>query len=152
MASIKRTATAVWEGGLSDGHGLVSASSGAFTNQAVTWASRVERSDGRTSPEELIAAAHAACFGMALSHVIGQAGATPRRLDITATCTLERNGGTRIAAMHLEVTGRVEGMSAAEFEAAAKEAKDSCPVSGALKHSVAIEVNASLAAASPAAG
>jgi osmotically inducible protein OsmC len=144
MATIERHADAVWEGGLANGSGRVSGASGAFRDQPVTWASRVESSDGRTSPEELIAAAHASCFSMALSHQLGQGGATPERLQVRATTSLERDdAGIRISAIHLTVTGRVPGMDAAGFEKAAQAAGTGCPVSQALK-AVPISVDARL--------
>ena len=88
MANAERTATTVWEGDLAHGNGVLSLKSGAAPDLPVTWASRTERSDGKTSPEELIAAAHASCFSMALSHELAQAGNAPERLDVSATVTL----------------------------------------------------------------
>ena len=88
MANVERTATTVWEGDLAHGNGVLSLKSGAAPDLPVTWASRTERSDGKTSPEELIAAAHASCFSMALSHELAQAGNPPERLDVSATVTL----------------------------------------------------------------
>jgi lipoyl-dependent peroxiredoxin len=144
MATIERHADAVWEGGLADGRGSVSGASGAFRDQAVTWASRVESSDGRTSPEELIAAAHASCFSMALSHELGQRGATPDRLQVRATTSLDKgDAGIRISGIHLSVSGRVPGVDAVAFEEAAKAAGSGCPVSQALK-AVPITVEARL--------
>src|ERR671930_1073560 len=87
MASAERTATTVWEGDLAHGSGNLSLTSGATGDLPVTWASRTERSAGKTSPEELIAAAHASCFSMALSHGLGEAGTPPERLDVSATVT-----------------------------------------------------------------
>jgi osmotically inducible protein OsmC len=142
----ERRAEAVWEGDLAGGEGKVSlATSGLADDLPVTWASRTERADGKTSPEELIAAAHAACFSMALAHGLSQAGNQPERLDVNATCTFaEANGGFKVSSMRLEVRGRVPGIDADAFRQAAEEAKDGCPVSGALKGNVEITVDATL--------
>ena len=93
MANAERTATTVWEGDLAHGSGTLSLTSGATGDLPVTWASRTERSDGKTSPEELIAAAHASCFSMALSHGLAEAGNPPDRLEVSATVTLSMEGG-----------------------------------------------------------
>ncbi len=145
MAAIRR-AQAVWQGDLMSGSGTVSAStSGAFGELPVTWASRTEQADGRTSPEELIAAAHAACFSMALSNELAKAGHPATRLDVTATVTFDRvDGQWTVAKSELQVTGRVPGMSADEFRTAANGAKDGCPVSRALKGNVEIAVTRAL--------
>ena len=145
MAAIRR-ANAIWEGGLASGSGVVSAStSGAFTELPVTWASRTESADGRTSPEELVAAAHASCFSMALSHGLGQAGTPPERLEVTASVTFDQvEGGFAVTSSALTVRGRVPGMDAAAFEEAAEAAKDGCPISGALKNNVELSVEATL--------
>ena len=95
MANVERTATTVWEGDLAHGNGVLSLKSGAAPDLPVTWASRTERSDGKTSPEELIAAAHASCFSMALSHELAQAGNPPERLDVSATVTLSMDAARR---------------------------------------------------------
>ncbi len=133
MAMAERTAKVVWEGDLARGTGLVTVASGALAEFPVTWASRTERSDGKTSPEELIAAAHASCFSMALSHSLAEAGTPPERLEVTAVATLDAtDDGLRITTMNLEVRGRVPGLDAAGFQAAAEGAKAGCPVSNAL--------------------
>ncbi len=133
MAMAERTAKIVWEGDLARGTGLVTVASGALAEFPVTWASRTERSDGKTSPEELIAAAHASCFSMALSHALAEAGTPPERLDVTGVATLDAtDDGLRITTMNLEVRGRVPGLDAAGFQAAAEGAKAGCPVSNAL--------------------
>jgi len=142
MASAERTANTVWEGDLAKGGGTVTLNSGATDSLPVTWASRTERSAGKTSPEELIAAAHASCFSMALSHGLGEAGTPPERLDVSATVTLEV--GTGITSSRLVVRGRVPGIDQAKFEEAARAAKDGCPVSGALKGNLDIQVEATL--------
>ena len=146
MAAI-RTANAVWQGDLMSGSGVVSAStSGAFSELPVTWASRTESADGRTSPEELIAAAHASCFSMALSHGLGQAGTPPQRLEVSATVAFEPvEGGFKVASSRLTVRGTVSGIDAAGFSQAAEAAKDGCPISGAFKGNVELSVEATLA-------
>ena len=125
--------------------GLIeSTGSGAIEGLEVTWASRSEESEsGRTSPEELIAAAHASCFCMALSHGLAQAGNPPEKLDVTATSTFVP--GTGITQMKLDVTGTVPGIDEAAFVVAAEGARDNCPVSGALKGNVEILLEARLA-------
>ena len=109
MANVERTATTVWEGDLAHGNGVLSLKSGAAPDLPVTWASRTERSDGKTSPEELVAAAHASCFSMALSHELAQAGNAPERLDVSATVTLSMDGGPKVTSSHLTVRGVVPG-------------------------------------------
>jgi osmotically inducible protein OsmC len=145
MALAERHADANWEGNLVQGKGQVTGKSGALGTLPVTWAARTERSDGKTSPEELIAAAHAACYAMAFSHTLAQAGTPPEHLHVSATCTLDQiPGGVKISTMHLEVTGKVPGLDAAGFEAAAHKADQGCPVSNALRNNVAIQVHTKL--------
>jgi osmotically inducible protein OsmC len=146
MAAIRK-ARAVWTGDLAHGKGALTAeSSGLFKEAAVTWASRTERSDGKTSPEELLAAAHASCFAMALSFGLGNAGKPPQRLEVTATVTFEQvPGGFKVKSSALEVTGTVPGLDAAGFQKAAEGAKDGCPISQALKGNVELSVKAQLA-------
>src|SRR5256886_6720309 len=128
----ERTAEVSWRGSLFEGRGTIErVQSGAFGPLDVTWASRSEEPDGLTSPEELIAAAHAACFSMALSNGLAQAGSPPERLQTSATVTFVP--GTGITKVALEVTGTVPGMDEDAFRQAAEEAKDGCPVSQALK-------------------
>ena len=138
-----RTAEVTWHGDLMSGKGTIeTVTSGALPSLPVTWASRSEEPAGRTSPEELIAAAHAACFSMALSHALAQDGHSPEELDTSATVTFQPGEGiTKIA---LDVTGRVPGMDADAFTAAAKQAKDNCPVSKALASVPEITVDARL--------
>src|SRR3954452_11751686 len=138
------TANAVWEGDLAHGGGRVAPASGAFPEQEVTWASRTRRSVGKTSPEELIAAAHAACYAMAFSNTLADGGHTPERVEGSATATFEVEGGARITTMDLVVRGRVPGIDESEFQQAAAAAKDGCPVSGALKGNVEIRLDATL--------
>lgn len=143
----ERRAKTTWEGDLASGSGTVTLASGATEPQQVTWASRTEAPGGKTSPEELIAAAHASCFSMALAHGLAQAGRPPRRLETDAVCTLEQTGaGYRISSMKLTVRGEVEGIDDEGFRAAAEQAKEGCPVSNALAGSLEITVEASLAA------
>jgi osmotically inducible protein OsmC len=145
MAAIRR-AEATWSGPLATGSGEVSAiSSGAFSGLPVTWGSRTEASDSRTSPEELLAAAHSTCFAMALSGALGRAGTPPERLDVSAEVTFDKlEAGWRVISSALTVHGVVPGMSAADFEAAAQATKDGCPISVALAGNVALSVEATL--------
>jgi len=146
MADAERRARAVWEGDLAHGSGTVTLeSSGQGGALPATWASRTARSEGKTSPEELIAAAHATCFSMALAHGLTEAGTPPTRLTTEATCTFApTESGFRIAAMELSVKGEVAGIGADEFATAAAGAKDGCPVSQALNGNVPITVTAEL--------
>jgi lipoyl-dependent peroxiredoxin len=145
VAGIERSARVVWKGGLARGSGTVSAGSGAVDDLAVTWASRTERPDGRTSPEELLAEAHAACYAMAFSNTLDEAGNPPERLDVDAVVSAELGDeGLRVTASVLDVAARVPGMDAAELERLAQEAERSCPVSNALRGNVEIRVNARL--------
>ena len=140
-----RTAHVTWSGSLMEGSGTItSVESGAFGPLDVTWAARAEdESAGLTSPEELIAAAHAACFSMALSHGLAQAGTPPDTLDVDATLTFVP--GTGITKVALSVRGAVAGLDAAEFADAAETAKDNCPVSKALAGVPDVTVDAQLA-------
>ncbi|MGH8824051.1 MAG: OsmC family peroxiredoxin [Jiangellaceae bacterium] len=126
-----RTATTQWAGSLSEGAGQVTLESSGLGTYDVTWASRTEDPDGRTSPEELIAAAHSSCFSMALSSGLAKAGTPPASLRTTAAVTFQP--GTGITGIHLSVRGDVPGMSAADFQAAAEAAREGCPVSQALR-------------------
>lgn len=139
-------AEAVWRGSLAEGAGSVRLASGAAPELNVSWKARVER-DGTnmTSPEELIAAAHAACFSMALSNALTQQGHPPRELDVTATATFAKSdSGFGISRIRLQVVGDVPGIDAAAFQQAAQGAKEGCPVSKALKGNVPIELEAKL--------
>ncbi|WP_323100961.1 OsmC family peroxiredoxin [Intrasporangium sp. YIM S08009] len=130
MATI-RNASAHWEGSLMEGAGQVTFESSNLGTHEVTWASRAEQPGGRTSPEELIAAAHSTCFSMALSNGLAQAGTPPETIDTKAAVTFQP--GTGITGIVLTVTGKVPGLTAAQFEEAAQAAKEGCPVSQALK-------------------
>jgi lipoyl-dependent peroxiredoxin len=141
----KRTAEAIWEHDLLHGSGTVKGTSGALPSLSVSWSSRTEASAGKTSPEELLAAAHAACYSMALSAGLGRMQKPPERLDVTATATFDKVGeGWKVTTMELDVVGKVPGISAAEFESAAQAAGQGCPISGALKGNVAVTVRAKL--------
>jgi lipoyl-dependent peroxiredoxin len=141
----KRTARAVWEGDLIHGHGTVKGTSGARGEMAVSWAARTEAPEGKTSPEELLAAAHAACFSMALSGALGRMQKPPQRLSVSATATFDKVGDSwKVTTMELDVTGKVPGISPADFQQAAQAASQGCPISGALKGNVAISVRAQL--------
>src|ERR1700756_4745175 len=130
MAIAERTARCTWAGDLAHGSGTVTGDSGALGDLPVTWASRTERSDGKTSPEELIAAAHASCYSMALSHGLGEAGTPPEHLDVAAKVTLDLvNGAPTVTKSELTVTGRVPGVDQATFEQAAFDAGRNSPVS-----------------------
>jgi osmotically inducible protein OsmC len=141
MAAESR-ATTVWEGSLAKGRGTTSAASGALPELEVTWPARTERTEGTTSPEELLATAHAACYCMGLSHELDQAGNSPERLEATATISFVPGEGVK--ASHIVVTGRVAGVNADGFEAAAQAAGENCPISGALRGNVEITVEATL--------
>ncbi|MER8070937.1 OsmC family protein [Streptomyces scopuliridis] len=125
-----RQAHTVWEGNLLQGTGTVTFDSSGIADQAVSWPSRAEAANGKTSPEELIAAAHSSCFSMALSNGLAKAGTPPTRLTTQADVTFQP--GTGITGIHLTVQGEVPGMDAADFEKAAEDAKVNCPVSQAL--------------------
>jgi osmotically inducible protein OsmC len=125
-----RTSKTHWEGSLMEGAGSVSLESSGLGTYDVTWASRAEDPNGRTSPEELIAAAHSACFSMALSHALAGAGTPPQSIDTQADVDFQPGKG--ITGIRLSVVGQVEGLSADDFAAAAEEAKKNCPVSQAL--------------------
>jgi osmotically inducible protein OsmC len=140
----QRTAEVVWEGSLLEGTGTARmVSSGSFGTYPVTWASRAEDPSGGTSPEELMAAAHAICYAMAFSHHLAGKGTPPERLTVTATYTFVP--GTGITEASLDVRGSVPGLSAVEFEAEAREAESKCPVSNAVRGNVDVTLTASLA-------
>jgi len=147
MADQQRRADAVWEGSLAQGSGVVTlTSSGVAEALPVTWASRTERSNGKTSPEELVAAAHASCYCMALSSDLSDAGTPPEKLEVSAIVTFAQiEGGWKVGSSVLTVKGTVPGIDEVAFKAAAEEAKDGCPVSGALKGNAKLSVEATLA-------
>lgn len=144
MATVRRS-TVVWEGDLKRGHGQVTAeTSHAYTNLPVTWASRTENADGRTSPEELLASAHATCFSMAFSSALAKAGTPPQRLQVESAVTFDTSNGPKVTSSALTVHGAVPGMSQEQFQKAAEDAKNNCPISKALQGNVDLSVNATL--------
>src|SRR5918994_2553050 len=144
MPTAERRANVVWNGNLFQGSGTFDlVSSEAVQGLPVTWASRTERPDGRTSPEELIAAAHASCFAMALSNTLAEQGNEPEELNISAVCTFDADQ-LKVTSSVLNVCGKVPGLDAEGFLNAAEQAEQGCPVSNALRGNVDIQVNASL--------
>lgn len=144
---VEKAATAIWHGSLTEGSGTFSVDSGVIRDSAVSWASRTNEANGQTSPEELIAAAHAACYAMAFSYHLQNNFTAPDSLTVTATVGFgpKPEGGMKVTHSHLRVVGSVPGMDAATFASAAAEAEQGCPVSGALRGNVEITVDASLA-------
>jgi osmotically inducible protein OsmC len=141
---MKSRATAVWEGDLMQGKGSTSSASGAIREAKLTWKARTEGAEAHTTPEELLAAAHASCFSMALSNGLAKEGHPPRRVQ--TSCTVEfgpkLGGGFEVKSSSLEVKASVPGIDQGAFEKAAEAAKDGCPISGALK--IAMSVKATL--------
>src|SRR3984957_18483725 len=128
-----RKTSAVWKGSLKEGKGTISSDSGVLSNTQYSFSTRFENGKG-TNPEELIAAAHAGCFTMALSAQLGNAGITPDSLETTASLSLEKlDSGWTVTKIHLDVVGRIPGNDKAAFEKAAKEAEVGCPISKLLK-------------------
>jgi lipoyl-dependent peroxiredoxin len=141
---MKRRGSAVWKGGLKDGNGTVSTDSGVLSNTQYSFSTRFEDGKG-TNPEELIAAAHAGCFSMALSGQLGNAGMTAESIATTATVNLEKtDAGFTITAVHLDVTAKIPGADKGAFDMAANNAKAGCPVSRVLN--ATITMNATLEA------
>jgi len=144
---MERRAEATWEGNLVAGHGTITkVGSGVFADLPITWAARTETPDGKTSPEELLAAAQAACFAMAFSSNLTKAGSPPEQLTVSAVCTFDRKpeGGWKVGTMTIDVRGRVPGVAAADFDRIADETGQGCPISGAIRNNVEIKVNAHL--------
>ena len=143
--AVERTATAEWQGDLVEGSGTVSTESGVVRDATIKWSSRAEAADENTSPEELMAAAHAACISMALANGLAKAGTPPQELQSEATATFESvDDGFRMTNMRIRIRGQVDGLDDDAFRQAAEEAKDNCPVSLALKDNVDVSVEASL--------
>ncbi len=138
------SATTVWAGGLADGAGTTTPASGAFAETDVSWASRTERAAGKTSPEELLAAAHSACYCMQFSHELAEAGSPPARLECTATVDFVPGEGVKSS--RLVVTGSAPGIDGEAFSAVAASAAENCPISGALQGNLEITVEATLEA------
>jgi lipoyl-dependent peroxiredoxin len=136
---MNRSASAVWQGGLRDGKGTISTDSGVLSDTQYSFTTRFEQGRG-TNPEELIAAAHAGCFAMALSNELGQAGLTPESIRTKATVTLEKtDAGFTITAVHLDLSAKVPRADQQAFEAAANNAKSGCPVSKVLNAQITLE-------------
>ncbi|HET8872048.1 MAG TPA: OsmC family protein [Gaiellaceae bacterium] len=143
--AVERSANAVWEGDLMHGSGTVSTQSGVLDNATVTWSSRAERADENTSPEELIAAAHATCVSMALAHGLAQAGTPATKIESEATATFGQVGeGFRMTAIKLSIRGEVDGIDGVVFQEAAEAAKENCPVSQALSGNVDVSLDVQL--------
>ena len=136
---MKRKASAIWKGGIRDGKGTLSTDSGVLSDTPYSFGTRFENEKG-TNPEELIGAAHAGCFSMALSLILGEAGFTPENISTAASVTLEKTeGGFGITAVHLDVSARVPGIGPQAFQAAAQKAKAGCPVSRVLNAAITME-------------
>jgi lipoyl-dependent peroxiredoxin len=141
----ERRAQITWEGDLASGSGTFTVGSGSIGPQDVSWSARTEEPGGKTSPEELLAAAHASCFSMALSAGLARAGTPPRRLETEAVVTFDKVGdGWKVVSSALKVRGDVPGAEEEAFRVAAEDAKDNCPVSQALRGNVELSVDASL--------
>lgn len=137
----QRTAHAVWESDLLHGHGTVQGTTGALPSMPVSWSARTEAAGGKTSPEELLAAAYASCYSMALSNILAKQGKPPAKLEVTATCTFDKVGdGWGVTTMEVSVVGSVPGLDAAGFTEATTAASTGCPISKALKGNVQIRV------------
>jgi osmotically inducible protein OsmC len=145
MATTRR-ATATWSGDLLSGNGTVTAATtGIFRDQPSTWAARTAEPEGMTSPEELLASAHAACFSMACSNILAKAGTPPTRLDVEVRISADKlEAGFTVTNAEIVVRGTAPGATQESFAAAANEAKDGCPISRALKGNVAMTVEATL--------
>ena len=142
----KRSASAVWEKDLLHGSGKVKLASGALAEFPVSWSARTEESRGKTSPEELLAAAQASCFAMAMSAGLARNGTAPDRLDVNAQCTFEKIGdGWKVTTMEINVEGKVRGISSEKFEEIAASTAKNCPISGAISGNVKITHSAKLA-------
>ena len=138
---MQSTASAVWKGSLKEGNGAISSRSGVLSDTAYTFATRFEGSAG-TNPEELIAAAHAGCFSMALSAQLGEAGLTPDHVSTTATVTLENtDGGFAVTRIHLDVSARIPGADQSAFDTAANNAKTGCPISKLMNAEISMTAN-----------
>jgi lipoyl-dependent peroxiredoxin len=144
MTALQRTASATWNGTVKAGQGQINAASGVLDNTPYSFATRFESQPG-TNPEELIAAAHAACYSMALTLTLNEKGYQPQQIQTQATCTVEsQDGGFKITKIQLDTQGDVSGLDAETFKRIAQEAEQICPVSNALRGNVAIDLNASV--------
>ncbi len=142
----ERTSTTIWKGGLTDGSGSFTVGSGAFGPQDVGWARRTEEPEGATSPEELIAAAHAACYAMAFSYALQNNGTPPQKLEVTSKVGFgpKEGGGMQVTYSKLSVKGKVDGLTPEQFSELAKAGEAGCPVSNALRNNVKIELESTL--------
>jgi lipoyl-dependent peroxiredoxin len=140
--AVVSSASTVWEGGLAHGSGQTTPASGAFEPVDVSWASRTKRAAGKTSPEELLAAAHASCYCMQLSHELEEAGTAPERLEASAEVAFVPGEG--VTSSHITISGRVPDIDQDAFSAAAQSAGEGCPISGALRGNIEITVDATL--------
>jgi osmotically inducible protein OsmC len=145
MARFQRDADVVWEGNLARGHGTIQGGTGALRDLEMSLPTRVGDSEGKTSPEELVAAAHAGCFAMSLSGVLTRAGTPPTRLDANAAVTVDEvEGSHRIVTIDLTVVGHVPGIAPDAFQEAARDAEASCTISNALRAGAEIRLDARL--------
>jgi lipoyl-dependent peroxiredoxin len=147
MAAVRR-AEATWSGSLAEGSGMITeVTSGAFAQLPVSWAARTEAADGRTSPEELVAAAHAACYSMSFAGRLTRNGTPPGSLRVSATVTFDKlETGWKVVSSALTVHGVVAGIDAVTFTALAEAARDACPISVLMRGNVALSVEATLEA------
>ena len=145
MPIAERTAHVTWEGSLAEGQGRLDSDSGALEALPVTWAARTKEPEGKTSPEELIAGAHATCFTMALALILGETRTPPTRIETSARCVLDEvEGAPRLTRISLTTRAHVPGVDGAAFAGAAERAAALCPVSNALRGNVEIDVDARL--------
>lgn len=147
MAGIERQATTMWNGDLTSGSGTLSGASGALSDLNVTWAARTEDPGGKTSPEELIAAAHSSCYAMAFANTLKEDGHAPESLEVTAKVVLnvEAKGGPAVTRSELTVVGNVPGLTAEEFSEIGQKAEQGCPISNLIRGGATITVDAKLA-------
>jgi osmotically inducible protein OsmC len=143
---VEKSANAIWHGTLTEGSGTFSTGSGVFKDLPVSWASRTGDANGKTSPEEMIAAAHAACYAMAFSYALANDGHPAEELDVTANVGFgpKPGGGMQVTHSHLTVKGKVPGLTQEQFAKAATDAEQGCPVSNALRHNIEITVQGTL--------
>ena len=140
MTAIRKAAV-VWEGDLASGSGRVNIDSKAFPEFPVSWSARTETPGGKTSPEELLAAAHASCYAMALSATLARNRTPPQRLNVSASCTFDKVGdGWKVTKMDLSVVGKVPGLNQAQFEELARAGEKGCPISNAIRNNVDISL------------
>jgi osmotically inducible protein OsmC len=143
---VEKSANAIWHGTLTEGSGTFSTESGVIKDSPITWAARTGAGDGKTSPEELVAAAHASCYSMAFSNVLASAGTPAETLDVTSKVGFgpKPGGGMQVTHSHLTVKGKVPGMTREQFAQLATEAEKGCPISNALRNNLEITVEATL--------